>query len=360
MLTLTCKLSFAGGGGCIRLPRLIGFRQSLGLLVSGQSISAQKALSLGIIDALISNTTCCWKSSMAAYEYTWLLDILNFVKQKSIVKNPVTTSCQEVHNVCSSVTVSLKEEEILSLTEVEINSAFIPLTEYERKFTRKYKSTQSIFNFISSFIINLLFCFIALIKIWKSVGLKMPAPYICLLTTLRCYYSGSWMEAMVINAAGFATVATTAESKSLMNLFLSTRRLKKVALCIGNESSEIAYDLSNTKIFVLVSKKGLKFSAAVIQGLLYSRLSVGVVDVSGQVQWSTIIQEIRKLFMYSVKRGYLTASDVDERIGQLHFCSELRVDSCDADVIIDASIGVSASKTNVIISKSRSEVHMQK
>lgn len=88
------------------------------------------------------------------------------------------------------------------------------------------------------------------------------------------------MESMTITAAGFATVATTAESKSLMHHFMSTRRLKKVALCMGSESNPKTYDFSSTKLVVLISNRGLKFSAAVIQGLLYNKLSVIVVDLS--------------------------------------------------------------------------------
>ena len=341
----------SGGGGCIRLPRLIGFRQSLGLLVTGQTISAQKALYLGIVDALIPNTKSQQElSTTTSYEYTWLIDILEFVKQRGIGNKPATLN-KDVCEIYPPV-APMEGEEILSLTEDELNSVFKPWNECEEKLSRKYKSTRSIFSITVGFFINLLFCFITLIQIWRSVGLRMPAPYICLLTTLRCYYAGSWMEAMALNAVGFSTIAATAESKSLMHLFLSTRRLKKVALWFGLEQGLKAHDILNTKLVVLVSKRGMKFSAAVIQGLLYNRLSVYAIDVSGQLQQRNIIQEIHHLFQYSVKRGHMTDKDVDECISQLSFHSESVVDFCDEDiVVIDGSIGISDNLIKAMISR---------
>ena len=45
-----------GGGGTQRLPRLIGVERALDLIVSGEIIDARKALSLGIVDAIVSGS----------------------------------------------------------------------------------------------------------------------------------------------------------------------------------------------------------------------------------------------------------------------------------------------------------------
>ena len=45
-----------GGGGTQRLPRLIGVERALDLIVAGEIIDARKALSLGIVDAIVSGS----------------------------------------------------------------------------------------------------------------------------------------------------------------------------------------------------------------------------------------------------------------------------------------------------------------
>lgn len=326
------------------------------MLVTGHAISAWKALRLGVVDAVVTNMKSSRKSSASLFEYAWLLDVLEFVKQKGIGKNPRTVD-ERVHEVCPSAAASMEDDEIFSLTEDKLSSTFKPWSEHEKKSSRKYPSTRSVFNIVISFVANLLFCFIALIQIWRKAGLKIPAPFLCLVTTLRCYYAGSWMEATTMNAAGFAAVATSAESKSLMNLFLSTRRLKKVALCLGIESGPKTHDFSNTKLVVLMSNRGLKFSAAVIQGLLYSKLSVSVVDVSGRVLQKNVVEEVRKLFHYSVKRGHMTHRDVNECIARLVFHSKSRVDFDDGEVVvIDSSIGSYGGVADTVIPEALCEV----
>jgi len=44
-------------GGCQRLPRLIGLRAALDLILTGRSVGAGRALSLGLIDELVPNST---------------------------------------------------------------------------------------------------------------------------------------------------------------------------------------------------------------------------------------------------------------------------------------------------------------
>ncbi|MCB1036835.1 MAG: enoyl-CoA hydratase/isomerase family protein [Acidobacteria bacterium] len=44
-------------GGCVRLPRLIGIEEALGIILPGRSISPQKALDLGLADKLLPSAT---------------------------------------------------------------------------------------------------------------------------------------------------------------------------------------------------------------------------------------------------------------------------------------------------------------
>ena len=333
------------------MPRLVGFRRALGFLITGQTVNAHKAFRLGVVDALMPTTQSSQKSR-GGYEYTWLLDVLKLVKTKgkSVAINK---------HVFPSVVASMDDEEILSLTEDQISATSKSWNEYHTKSSKKYgASPQRITSVIVSFLAAMAFSFVALVQTWRTVGLKMPAPYVCLLTTLRCHFAGTLREATVMNAAGFANLATTAESKSLMNLFLSTRRLKKAALCFGCDDCHKDFDLASAKVIVLVSKRGMKFSAAVIQGLLYNKLPVSVLDVSHQMSSENLVREIQKLFQYSVKRGYLTNETVDNYISNLHFFPELPTDISDREntVVVDASIALCDGDVDTLISETLNQV----
>lgn len=61
-----------------------------------------------------------------------------------------------VHDMYPSLTSSMGDE-ILSLSEDQLSSTFKSRNEYEKKFSNKYQSTQSVFNVIVGFIANVLF-----------------------------------------------------------------------------------------------------------------------------------------------------------------------------------------------------------
>jgi 3-hydroxyacyl-CoA dehydrogenase/enoyl-CoA hydratase/3-hydroxybutyryl-CoA epimerase len=42
-----------GFGGCVRLPRVVGLQESLGIILAGKSVPAKKALKIGLVDAMI-------------------------------------------------------------------------------------------------------------------------------------------------------------------------------------------------------------------------------------------------------------------------------------------------------------------
>ncbi len=55
-----------GGGGTQRLPRLIGPRAALEMIVSGRHVPAEEALALGIIDAVVEDATDLRAAAIAA------------------------------------------------------------------------------------------------------------------------------------------------------------------------------------------------------------------------------------------------------------------------------------------------------
>ena len=45
-----------GFGGCVRLPKVVGLRESLGIILAGKTVPAKKALKIGLVDAMIPDT----------------------------------------------------------------------------------------------------------------------------------------------------------------------------------------------------------------------------------------------------------------------------------------------------------------
>ena len=173
----------------------------------------------------------------------------------------------------------------------------------------------------------------------------MPAPYACLQTTFRCLYAGSWMEAMGLNALGFASMATTAETKSLMMLFLVTRKLKKFALMFGLDADakpQGNLDTQNTAVFVLISKAGLQFSSAFIQSLLYAGFKVYVFDVGENISKKKVSELVNHHFHYALKRGYMKLPEVEAKMERLRFL--------DLDIFREQEMAEGAKQLCIVVS----------
>lgn len=319
-------IMYTGGGGCCRLPRLIGFRQSLNLLLTGQAIDAQRALKLGLVDCLMPNLETLVQGGGSegeekSYEYKWLSNLLACVEQKKIGKRLIQVRSSKG---ISAVDITVNEERKMGLlTEEELMSELSgKWEECEAKAAVKYPASRGKVKIFLSYLGNVMFYTIALFQLLRQVRFRMPAPYACLQTAFRCLYAGSWMEAMSTNALGFANVATTAETKSLMMLFLATRKLKKFALTVGLDADTTPQGNlhpQDTTIFVLISKAGLKFSSAFIQSLLYADFTVYAVDAGENISEKTVCASVKRHFNYSLKRGHMKLSQVEAKMEQFHF-----------------------------------------
>lgn len=65
-----------GFGGCVRMPRVIGFRSSLDLILTGKSVSGEKALKLGLVDA------CVPQKDLEERAFKWAQDLLKKEKKE--------------------------------------------------------------------------------------------------------------------------------------------------------------------------------------------------------------------------------------------------------------------------------------
>ena len=261
---------------------------------------------------------------LRAYDYKWLSAVLTFVERRDIGGRPFLVNSKEG---ISAVDCNLTTGEWTATSEEVMNDKMAETWQQcEEKAGKKYGDiTRRKWHLLKSYAINLFFYVLALFSLWRRVGTKMPAPYICLQTAFRCLYAGSWSEAMSVNALGFAGLASTAESKGLMGLFLLTRRLKKFALTYGlraKERKQEKFDKEKTIIFVAVSGEGIAFSSAFIQSLLYVGLKVYVTAVGRTIGEKEIQKHVEKHFSYSIKRGHMKMSELKEKMENLHFYDE--------------------------------------
>lgn len=340
----------AGAGGCVRLPRLIGLRQALPLLVSGQSVDGKKALKLGIVDQLFSRTQTLSKSSASGhcggyYDYQWLAGLLACIEQEKIGKRSFLVQKRET----DATAVSSVVDASLESPDFGIDSMMSSLAEEwekcEKKTETKYPWKAGFFRSSWDFLLNALFCTVTLFQLWRKVGLRMPAPYQCLLTTLRCLYAGSWRQAMSINAHGMACLIANAESTAIMLLFLITRKLKKLAMGFGLKASEnaVPYNQLGCTVFVYVSSELLSFSLPFVQGLLYSGIEANVVIADKITKKPAVFKQIRDHFAYALKRHYISGKEVEEKIRLLSVCDLAEVAECVKKVDCEPVIVVNAS-----------------
>ena len=153
-----------GGGGCCRLPRLIGFRQSLSLLLTGQAINAQKALKLGLVDYLMPNMeTVVRKEQRKSYEYKWLSGLVACVEQRKVGKRLFQVRTRPEALVAEAITVNV-EGTMGTLSEEELTSRLSESwEECEAKAAVKYPTPPGKGRLILSYLLNTVFYIVALL-----------------------------------------------------------------------------------------------------------------------------------------------------------------------------------------------------
>ena len=186
------KLFFVstGAGGCVRLPKLIGIKKSLDLIMSGQTINSKKALKLGIVDKLFTETRTILKSSPGegedgiVYDFMWLRDVLTCLEEGKIGKRPLLVNWRDGTTAVSSF-VDMTKLPPDKIEEYMLSSFSENWEECEEKSKTKYSQTPGFFQSIYEFFTNILLYTLVIIQLWMKVGLKFPAPYHSLQTIFR-------------------------------------------------------------------------------------------------------------------------------------------------------------------------------
>ena len=331
-------VALTGAGGCYRLPRLIGFRNSLDLLLTGQSVTASKALKLGLVDCLFESTQSLPEGGggghTKSYKYQWLSCMLDCLEKGKLGNKPLVL---EYGNGTDAVEMGMGKDQV-ALSEEELwdrlgSCQWECEAKARMKYPRKTGALGPTFCYLRDFAVYV----IAAFRTWGKVGSVMAAPYATLQTAFQCCHSPGWAQAMMINAAGFSSLASTAESKGLMGLFLQSRRLKRFALTYGAGFGDTPakLDVGATLVVVAVTSEWQRYPVTFVQGLLYAGHTVAVVTVSGDLGRDRLTEQVRQHFEYSLKRGHLTAEEVEGKVKRLHvFKSELPSDMTEGVAVV--------------------------
>lgn len=301
-LLLAC---FLGMGGITRLPRLIGLRQSLSLLLTGQAVDSHQALELGLVDEI-------WPERGVS-QYDWLNELVGCIEGKELGNKQLAVSLRGGMAVISLPPVDRMTAETL------IEQIHPSWQASEKKVQIKFPFSPSSNSCISAvtYIYHLVVYILMAFQLWRKVGGAFSAPYYLLRTVWQCYHAPTWLQATTLNAVGFVQLVMKAECKGLMGLFLSSRQLKKQVLSYGREpkdreSEAVAQDIS---VVVVLSQKRLTYGAAFVQSLLYARLNVLVVLAEEELTKDKVVEaEIRRLFRYAVRKGYTNQREVEKRM----------------------------------------------
>lgn len=295
-------------------------RRALEILLTGNPVKAHKAHSIGMVDLIMPDTHTLATSTgdmSFSYDYKWLVGLLSLIEAKAIGKREFLVGSSHTDLVAMD-TINVYEEVKMRDVEKELIGEFSELwREYEYKASIKYP-TRSYMDWLTYDLLNTGLYMLSLAQLWWSAGSQYPSPYICLLTTFKCASASSYREAIALNSIGFATLAVSAESKSLMSLFLLTRKLKRLAVHfeLKEDENPLKFDKD---VMVLISDRGLSYSSVLVQGLLFAGFEVRVVDVTESIDKRKLEELIRKYFAYSVERGHLTTEGVEEKLSNLSF-----------------------------------------
>ncbi len=159
-----------GFGGCVRLPRVVGLQESLGIILAGKTVPAKKALKIGLIDSMI----------------------------------PKAVFTKEVEKFA---------KDILKKGAKKRRKVFKPKN-MAQKLTESFLLKSKVFKMAKAGVLK------------QSKG-HYPAPLEALQVVKDTYKSSNREKSLKREADGFLKVAPGAESKNLINLFFMMEDVKK-------------------------------------------------------------------------------------------------------------------------------------
>lgn len=247
-----------GAGGTQRLPRLIGFPESLDLILTGKKVRPRKAYKLGLADELVPVQLLAERARLAAAELA-ARSGLAFTRQEGRQK-ALTTRLAESYGVRSAIYSKAKAD------------------------------------------------------LKEKTGGKYPAP-LAALEAVRSALRTGLAEGLAEEARHFGECAVTPESKSLIHLFMTTTELKGDSGLDGGAKAEVK-KLTN----VAVIGGGL-MGSGITTVLTDVGARVRVKDISEETLGGTY-RYLDKYLSKKVKRKHYREFERVQRLGRVTATTE--------------------------------------
>eukprot|EP00117_Sycon_ciliatum_P011184 scpid30732/ scgid2842/ Fatty acid oxidation complex subunit alpha; Enoyl-CoA hydratase/Delta(3)-cis-Delta(2)-trans-enoyl-CoA isomerase/3-hydroxybutyryl-CoA epimerase; 3-hydroxyacyl-CoA dehydrogenase len=251
-------------GGCVRLPRLIGFKPALKLVLTGRTIRATEAQSIGLVDALLHNSQ---SKEGERFTYHWIVELsqqwrlgklggqlicstvgpvekgakgsakpgskLTSNAGKGTARARLMRQNQPAADKAPQRRISYKvghmQIEVADMKEIRLlNDPTLvqaALAACEDKLKQKYLSRWSCWTHVEQMAVY----YGALQRINAESHGIFPAPYLCLLAMLRGWQASSVVDACTLTAEPYTVLALSPEAVSLMSSFLEVRQCSQRA-----------------------------------------------------------------------------------------------------------------------------------
>ena len=302
------------------MPYLIGLRRALPLLLSGELISARRALKLGLVDALWVRTHCTvGGGASGCHSYDWIEELAVCIDSGQIGVKRFDCMCHAFPLVPAVLSLpDISEEDLLK------DSKSFSWQKCDEKALKKFHHRPASSHTLLSplrYALDFLVYTISAFQVYRKVGVVMPAPYAVLECTWKAYQAPTIRRGVVECSLGFSELVESAESKSLMTLFLLARKLKKQSM--GENKGTVPNP--SEVVMVTDGQVGVNHVTKFAQSLLYSDVKVGVV-LTGRDRnkaWSKLISGIKNLFKYSVSRGHMTQQTLDNKLCRLRILDQV-------------------------------------
>ena len=260
----------------MRLPRLIGLKASLGMLLTGRSVGATEARQLGLVDIILHNSSS--RDRNGQLMYPWMVELSQHWRagklggegictQTSVEEKPSKAtpkaggksasgkgtararmmrpnqpSAGDVPQRQIAYKINHRQGRFVNMKDVILmnDSSMLgsALLAAQKKISQKYVRRWSCWTHVEQTIVYR----VALSRIDKEYHGMFPAPYLCLWATMKAWQIPFIPDACSATIDLYTALALSPEAVSLMATFLDMRRSSKRALQFGLPSPVAAPD----------------------------------------------------------------------------------------------------------------------
>jgi len=305
-----------GAGGTLRLPRLIGFSSSLPLLLSGNAVSAKKALELGLIDAVLP-----WENRRTNEHrfYATVREVCAHLIAVGSLYSLAPPSSSSSSSSSSSFSSSSSSSSPSASFSSSLSSSILLPPQHNSSLSTRFLDHTAAGRFLTARLA-------ARDLDEKSKGL-FPAPYLALDAAYRSF-SLEARAALNLEADYFGRLSVTPQSKALIALFFMLEKAKKRPTSIQDARAEriacvgvLGAGVMGRQIAMLCANRGF---------------SVILRDLNQDIV-SSAAKSLDASFADKVKRKRMSADKANKTRALIRFTVDLSLLN-ECDLVIEAAV----------------------